>query len=94
MLERVGVEAFENEQRQREGLLREMLSEFNEGRSKTFYSIAVTVLSIAELRSAIESAREQACSRSITDLREKSKLLHTQLDAIASAHSCRLSLRK
>jgi len=91
MVDRVGIEAFADEQRLREDLLREMLSEFNEGRSKTYYSIAVTVLDIAELRLAIESSRQKAGA---ADVRGRSKLLHAQLDAVASAHGHRLALRR
>jgi len=90
MVDRVGIEAFADEQRLREDLLREMLSEFNEGRSKTYYSIAVTVLDIAELRLAIESSRQKAGA---ADVRGRSKLLHAQLDAVAGAHCRRLALR-
>jgi len=91
MIERVGVEAFVDEQRLREELLLEMLSEFNEGRSKTYYSIAVTVLDVEGLRSALEAAREDGRGK---DVRGRSKALHARLDALADAQSRRIALRK
>jgi hypothetical protein len=86
-----GLEAFIGEQSEREGLLVEMLDGFNEGRSKTFYCIAATVLDPSALRSAIDSARESAGGR---DVRERSKVLRAALDAIAAERSLRLALRK
>ena len=43
-----GIKAFEKTQRAREQLLREMLDGFNEGHSKTYYSIAATVMATQE----------------------------------------------
>lgn len=68
-----------------------MLAEFNEGRSKTYYCIAATVLDRSELRSALESARE---SVSGMDVRGRAKVLHALLDTVANAHSIKLALRK
>ncbi len=90
-IRRTGLKAFIDEQCEREGLLVEMLAEFNEGRSKTYYCIAATVLDLSELRSALESARE---SVSGMDVRDRSKTLHGLLDAAASVRSLRLALRK
>ena len=92
LLERDGIEAFVAEQSLREQLLREMLAEFNEGRSKTRYSIAATVLAVDELRSALEAARQEVTGE--MDLRQRSRLLRAHLDAAAEARSVTLRLRK
>jgi hypothetical protein len=89
---RIGVEAFIVEQRERDGLLREMLAEFNEGRSKTYFSIAVTVLDAEHLRSALREARLEAAGDS--DMRTRSKALHARLDAAAVARGIKLALRR
>jgi len=91
-VERDGIEAFVAEQSLREQLLREMLAEFNEGRSKTRFSIAATVLSVDELRSALEAARRETTGG--MDLRQRSRLLRAHLDAAAEARSVTLRLRK
>jgi hypothetical protein len=91
MIKRDRIDAFVDEQRMRESLLRKMLSEFNEGRSKTYYSIAVTMLSLCELRSAVQAAWKATSGKSV---REKSKVLHALLDGIASTGSRKLALRK
>lgn len=85
------VAEFEKVQRVREKLLREMLQEFNEGRSKSYYCIAATVLEIDELNEALAKARN--ASRKL-EIKEKAKLLHSILDEIAMRKKYLLKLRK
>jgi hypothetical protein len=86
-----GIDAFWHQQEERVLILRAMLDEFNEGRSKSYYCIAVTVIDIGELRQALMAAREQAKDLSI---KQKAKFLHAQLDAIAKEKGYLLKLRK
>lgn len=86
-----GVAEFEKMQKVREQLLREMLQEFNEGRSKSYYCIAATVLEIDELIEALSKARN-ASQR--LEIKEKSKLLHSILNEIAIQKKYYLKLRK
>ncbi len=90
-IRREGVKAFERTQKARENLLRDMLEEFNEGRSKTYYSIAVTVMEIEELKTALSQARRMSSGMGI---KCKSKLLHSLLDEIAESRNYLLKLRK
>ena len=68
-----------------------MLQEFNEGRSKTYYCIAATVMEIEELEAALKQARATAEN---LDLKGKSKLLHGILDGVAAKKQYLLKLRK
>ena len=86
-----GVAAFEESQRIRENLLHEMLSNFNEGRSKTYYCISATVLEIEDLQAALTQARKDSDELA---LQERSKLLHTIMKKIAEDKQYYLSLRK
>jgi len=86
-----GVEKFEEVQKLREQLLAQILKEFNEGRSKSYYCIAATVLEIEELEEAIDSARKESTG---LDIRMKSKVMHSMLDAIAVKNNYYLKLRK
>lgn len=86
-----GVDAFEQVQKTREHLLKEMLSEFNEGRSKRYCCIASTVFAIEELQQLLTEAKKQ--SQGLT-LKEKSKVLHSLLDSAASKKNYVLKLRK
>ncbi len=86
-----GVEEFEKLQKIREKLLKEMLQDFNEGRSKRYYCIATTVLEINELKNVLSEAKEQ--SRDL-DIKDKSKVLHSLLDSVANRKNYLLKLRK
>ncbi len=86
-----GVGEFEKSQEIRESLLKDMLREFNEGRSKTYYCIAATVLEIDELEKALNEARSRSNS---LEIKEKSGLLHSLLDKVSEEKNYRLKLRK
>ena len=86
-----GVESFEEQQKTREQLLTEMLDEFNEGRSKSYLCIAATVLDIEELRDALSQAKEKSAGLVVKD---RSRLMHSVIDSIASGKNYCLKLRK
>jgi len=90
-IQKNGVGEFEKAQRTREGLLREMLQEFNEGRSKSYYCIAATVLEIEELKKALSKARNVSDG---LEVKERSKVLHSILDDMAKRMKYWLKLRK
>lgn len=86
-----GMKVFDGQQRLREALLRRLLNGYNEGRSKNYYSIAATVMEIPELEGALEEATTGAVTMSIKD---KSRMMHARLDAVALKKGYRLNLRK
>ncbi len=90
-IQKNGIAAFENEQKTREQLLKEMLAEFNEGRSKTLYCIAASVLEIGELETVLNEARAKAKG---LDLKAKSEIMHSLLDEVAREKNYILKLRK
>ena len=85
-----GADEFEEMQKKRELLLQEMLREFNEGRSKSYYCIAATVLEMGELEEALTKAHKG--SRGL-GMKERSKVLHFILDEIAKQRNYYLKLR-
>ena len=89
--QRNGIKEFEKEQLNREQLLKEMLNEFNEGRSKSYYCIAATVLELNEVEDALKRAKEASSGLTI---KEKSKLLHSIIDEIAKQKNYYLKLRR
>ncbi len=91
VIQNYGMEEFEKQQKTREKLLRAILTEFNEGRSKTFYCIAATVLEIGELENVLEKARAKSEG---LDVRAKSEIMHSYLDEIANEKKYLLKLRK
>jgi hypothetical protein len=86
-----GIDAFEEQQKVREHLLKEMLLEFNDGRSKSYYCIAATVLDVDELQAALTKAKAQTSGMT---QKEKTKILHSVLDQIADEKGYLLKLRK
>ncbi len=90
-IQRYGMEEFEKQQKTREKLLKAILTEFNEGRSKSLYCIAATVLEIGELESVLENAREKSKR---LDIKAKSEVMHSLLNEIADDRKYLLKLRK
>ncbi len=86
-----GVDEFERTQQAREQLLKGMLQEFNDGRSKSYFCIAATVLEIGELKGALDKVKKRSEGSGI---KERSKLLHSILDEIATQKKYHLKLRK
>ena len=90
-IQKKGVSAFEKEQENRAKLLKDMLLNFNEGRSKRKFCIAATVFRIKELEAALSTAK---LAPDRVDIKEKSKMLHSILDEIAEKNQYYLKLRK
>lgn len=90
-VQKYGVDGFETIQKKREEILREMLREFNEGRSKSYYCIAATVMEIAELENALSEAGKRCGS---LEIKERSRVLHAILDEITRKRDYHLKLRK
>lgn len=86
-----GVNIYDEQQRIRESLLIKILNEFNEGRSKSYYCIAATVMDIDELRNSLKEATTKS---KLLGIKDKSKIMHSMLDSIALKKGYRLSLRK
>jgi len=89
-IQEYGVAEFEKQQKSRERILGEMLKEFNEGRSKSYYCIAATVLEIEDLEESLAEARRQATGL----VPKKARILHALLDRVADRKKLSLRLRK
>jgi hypothetical protein len=90
-IQKNGVVEFEKAQKMRERLLKEMLREFNDGRSKSYYCIAATVMDIGELNEALTKAKKESFG---FEMKAKSKIFHSILDEIAKQKKYYLKLRK
>ena len=90
-IQKKGINEYEKIQKQRENLLKKMLKDFNDGRSKSYYCIAATVLEIDELEEAITCAKKESYGM---DIKDRSKILHSILDNIADKKGYCLRLRK
>lgn len=86
-----GIQRFIELQNIREKILKEMLDGFNEGRSKSYYCIAATVMEVDELEDAIARAKKDSYG---LDIKKKARILHEILDEIADKKKYNLSLRR
>lgn len=91
IIQRNGIDKFEQQQKTRENLLVAMLAEFNEGRSKSLYCVAATVMEPAELEAALNEARAQTKGM---DLKQRAKIMHLILSKVAAEKNYVLKLRK
>jgi hypothetical protein len=86
-----GAKAFAKYQADKAKLLHELLDEFNEGRSKSFFCRAATVLEIDELKAALKKGRNESKD---LGLKAKAKLMHMIIEDIAKKQGYCLVLRK
>jgi hypothetical protein len=90
-IQKNGVNEFVNIQKIREKLLKEMLQEFNERRSKSYYCVAATVLEIEELEETLNKAKKDSLG---LEVKERCEIFHSILDEIAERKNYYLKLRK
>jgi hypothetical protein len=83
-----GIEVFIREQGERIALLRDMLAEYNDGRSKSFYCLAAAMLQPDYVKKAMDSVTTR------DDKRGMAKELKTALRQCAETRGIDLSLSK
>jgi len=91
-----GLERFIEQQRKRIGLLEKMLKNFDDGRSKSFYCIATTLLPITDLETSLEKTEQRLKTDKVNldDTRTTSKILKGFLSESAARNEVELRLRK
>jgi hypothetical protein len=86
-----GIEAFEEAQEKRCRLLEEMMAGYDDGRSKSFYCIAATVMEPEELERALVSVEASSAG---AERKEKARAMRRALEEIAAEKHYNLVLRK
>ena len=96
LIKKIGLEEFLKQQEKRIEFLEAMLENFNEGRSKSFYCIATTLLPLDDLEHTLNKSNEQIKFEGIelNDLKAKSKIIRTYLNQYAIENKIELKLRK
>lgn len=91
-----GIEKFIEQQNKRIKLLKEMLDEFNEGRSRSFFCIATALLSIKNIEKSLDKARKKVQTLGIEkeDIKSKAKILREFIQEVADREKVDLKLRK
>ena len=73
-----------------------MLNDYDDGRSKSYYCIAATLLPIADLEKALDKAKQKIKSDKIRtdDIKTTSQILKGFLNDVATTKRIELKLRK
>ena len=90
-----GLEEFAEQQRKRIGLLNTMLEEFDDGRSKSFYCLAATLLPVTALEESLRHAQQQIKQDKVKsgDVKTRAGILRGILDDCAAKTGVELKLR-
>ena len=88
-----GIESYFEKQEERIALLEEMLSLFNDGRSKSLYCTGASLIPLESLKTALASASNEAECRGIEDSKSRAKVLRQLLQEAAATEGVSLVLR-
>ena len=89
----IGIEAYNAEQLEKIKILDILLSGFNDGRKKTLFCTAVTLLDLQELREVLRQIENRSDLETLM-LKEKSAFAAELLKAAAAKNNIELKLRK
>lgn len=87
----IGIEAYNREQQEKMEILRELLEQYNDGRKKTLFCLAVNLLELPSLQQGMEAIRSQGQD---LDAKARGTLASTVLHRIAGEQGVELKLRK
>jgi hypothetical protein len=89
---KIGMEAYKTEQTEKLSILEILLSDFDDGRRKSYFCLAVNLLDIQDLRIVIEKAA--GMSDKTTLIKEKTKTIVGLLEKMAARQGITLKLQK
>lgn len=95
-IKEIGLGIWLGEQRERRGLLENLLSNYNEGRSMSFYCLAAALMPPELIDKVVSELKEKlAISQSDnSDIKAKAKALRGIIEDLAQEHGIELKLRK
>ncbi|MGI6029146.1 MAG: DUF3795 domain-containing protein [Candidatus Heteroscillospira sp.] len=86
----IGIGAYNREQTEKKQILNNLLENYNDGRKKTFFCVAVNLLELSELREGME----QLSAADELPIREKSRYAADVFKKLADRRNVELKLRK
>jgi len=89
----IGIDAYHKEQTRKVEILQTLLDEYNDGRKKTFYCLAVNLLPLEKIENIMEQAANYS-SLSTLGIKEKSAYIVSLFQDYASQEGLVLKLRK
>lgn len=95
-IRKYGLTAFTEQQNERIAHLTRMLSDFDDGRSKSYFCLAAALLSLDGQVKAIKEAEHLIASESIAsnERKARAKILRAELERVAHEEQTELKLRK
>jgi len=91
-IEENGIEAFVDLENRRQALLRDLLDNYNDGRSKNFYCLSCQLLPLEELEVTIKAAESRVAE--IPEQKEKALAVRSALNGLAGTLQIDLKLRR
>ena len=89
----IGTERYHSELKEKMQILRYLLDNFNDGRRKSFFCMAVNLLELEDLRSAMKEIEEEVSGKELT-VKEKAVISVEILKSAAARKNIVLKLRK
>ncbi len=89
----IGIDAYYEEQDQKVKILQTLLSNYNDGRKKTFYCVAVNLLPLKDIENVMDLIAENISFNSFT-IKEKAEYMVSLFQDIAVKQGLILKLRK
>jgi len=94
-IKKVGLKKWLQEQTKRRTTLENLLANWNEGRSMSFYCIATALMPIDLIKEAVNKAKKAAASNRIdNDIKARAKILKAAMQDLASKSDVDLKLRR
>ena len=90
---RFGIDAYNAEQAEKANILEILLSNYNDGRKKTLFCVAVNLLELQELQTVLREIDRKPGMETLT-LKEKSAFVVGLLQDVAAAKNIDLKLHK
>ena len=89
----IGTERYHSELKEKMQILRYLLDNFNDGRRKSFFCMAVNLIEIEDLKSAVNEIEEEVSGKELT-VKEKAVISVEILKSAAARKNIVLKLRK
>ena len=95
-IKKVSLKKWLQEQGQRRALLENLLANYNEGRSCSFYCIAAALMPAGLIKEAVNKAKKLMANNKVadSDIKTKAKILRAAIENLASRSKVDLKLRK
>lgn len=90
-MKKIGVKVYQKEQSEKVAILNELLENYNDGRKKTLFCLAVNLLELDDLRKVLEQIKEEGTGLSV---KEKAAQIARLLQEISDQKGICLKLRK